>query len=56
LSILFTLNEQVELLPQASVAVSVITVSPVPVKVVPAAGDCVTVTGKQLELVIADDE
>ena len=42
------------MLPLASVAVSVITVTPTPVTVVPDAGDCVTVTDEQLSLAIAN--
>ena len=38
----FTLNVHDDVLPAASVAVKVITVTPSPVTVVPTAGDCVT--------------
>ena len=44
MSTLLTLNEQVELIPLASVAMSVIDVTPTPDTIVTAAGDCGTVT------------
>ena len=53
---MFTLNEQVDVLPLASVAVNVTAVTPTPETVVPAMGDCVTeITPEQLSLVIAND-
>ena len=55
MSTLLTLNEQVELLPLASVAMSVIDVTPTPDTIVPAAGDCVTVTDEQKSATVAND-
>ena len=50
---MFTLNEQVDVLPLASMAVSVTAVTPTPATAVPAAGDCVRVTVEQLSLAVA---
>ena len=52
---MFTLNEQVDVLPLASVAVSVMDVTPTPATAVPATGDCVTdITPEQLSLADAN--
>ena len=55
LSTRFTLKVQFDELPLASVAVSVTVVVPTPETEVPAAGDCVTVTDKQLSAVVASE-
>ena len=55
MSTLFTLNEQVDVFPLASVAVNVTAVVPTPDTVVPAMGDCVIVTAEQLSLAVAND-
>jgi hypothetical protein len=54
-STLFTVNEQLLVLLLASLAVSVTVTLPVPLAGVPAAGDCVTVTGLHASLAVASD-
>src|SRR5690606_25116328 len=55
LSMRFTLNVQVEVLPAASVTVKVTVVVPTPETEVPAAGDCVTEATVQLSAAVASE-